>query len=164
MFLRIENISKRKLIGLSIEDSLKQNEIVNVWKKFIPLSKDIPENVKGQFCSLSIYASVNFMNDFSNQTKFKRGAFVEVNDLNYTHNKLETFFAEGLFAVFLHKGLPSEGEKTFRFIFEQWLIESEYEWALPYHFERLPLNYNPNNPESEEEIWLPIKLKFVLHK
>lgn len=159
MFLRIENCSNRKLIGLSIQDSLQQNEIVNVWKKFVPLSYNIPGNIKGQFCSMSIYPSTNIFNDFSINTFFKRCALVEVNDINYSLNTTESFYIDGMFALFLHKGLPSDVEKTFRYIFNQWLPNSKYEWALPFHFEKLPQNYSPNNPDAEEEIWLPIRLR-----
>jgi AraC family transcriptional regulator len=63
----------------------------------------------------------------------------------------------GLYAVFHYKGLPSEGAKTFQYIFGTWLPGSEYALDNRPHFEVLGERYNNNSPDSEEEIWIPVK-------
>ena len=66
----------------------------------------------------------------------------------------------GLYAVFLHKGAAATGAKTFQYIFNTWLPASEYniDTTRP-HFELLGEKYKNNDPDSEEEIWIPVKLK-----
>jgi AraC family transcriptional regulator len=66
---------------------------------------------------------------------------------------------EGLYAVFLHRGPATTGPKTFEYIFQTWLPASEYFLDHRPHFEILGTNYKNDDPDSEEEIWIPVKPK-----
>jgi AraC family transcriptional regulator len=68
---------------------------------------------------------------------------------------------EGLYAVFLHKNAISTPEKTFGFIYGAWIPNSEYELDNRPHFEVLGEKYRNNDISSEEEIWIPIRLKMA---
>ena len=73
---------------------------------------------------------------------------------------LETYTIKGgLYAVFLHQGPASTFYVTFSKIFTDWLPKSDYEVDDREHFELLGKKYSNTNPDSEEEIWIPIKLK-----
>jgi len=63
----------------------------------------------------------------------------------------------GLYAVFIHTGAASTAPKTFEYIFETWLPNSEYLLDNRPHFEILGGKYKNEDPSSEEEIWIPIK-------
>jgi AraC family transcriptional regulator len=63
----------------------------------------------------------------------------------------------GLYAVFLHRGPASEGQRTFQYIMGTWLPASGYELDSRPHFELLGEKYKNDLPDSEEEIWIPIK-------
>jgi AraC family transcriptional regulator len=65
----------------------------------------------------------------------------------------------GLYAVFIHKGAASTGPKTFRYIFETRLPNSKYSIDNRPHFEILGEKYKNEDPDSEEEVWIPIKPK-----
>jgi AraC family transcriptional regulator len=65
----------------------------------------------------------------------------------------------GLYAVFQHKGGPATGFKTFSYIFGTWLPASDYVLDARPHFELLGEKYNGSEPDSEEEIWIPVKSK-----
>jgi AraC family transcriptional regulator len=67
--------------------------------------------------------------------------------------------SEGLYAVFIHKGPASQGEKTFRYIFNTWLPASDYLLDNRPHFEIMGEKYKNEDSLSEEEVWIPIKLK-----
>lgn len=64
-----------------------------------------------------------------------------------------------MFVVFVLKGLPSSFSKTAQFIFGEWLPKSEYELENRPHFEVLRERYRQNDPSSEEEVWVPIRIK-----
>jgi AraC family transcriptional regulator len=64
----------------------------------------------------------------------------------------------GLYAVFDYKGLSTDNS-IFQFIFGTWLPSSEYDLDDRPHFEVLGNKYKNNDPTSEEEIWIPIKMK-----
>jgi AraC family transcriptional regulator len=73
---------------------------------------------------------------------------------------MESFTLKGgLYAVFLHKGAASTGQKTFQYIFEMWLPNSGYLLDNRPHFEILGAKYKNEDPNSEEEVWIPIKQK-----
>ncbi len=63
----------------------------------------------------------------------------------------------GLYAVFIHKGDASTAPKTFEYIFGTWLPNSEYLLDNRPHFEILGEKYKNEDPNSEEEVWIPIK-------
>lgn len=69
----------------------------------------------------------------------------------------EVVIPAGLYAVFTYQGLPSAA--PFEWILGSWLPASAYRLAHRPHFEKLPADYRPNNPEATEEIWLPIDIQ-----
>ena len=62
----------------------------------------------------------------------------------------------GQYAVFFYKG-SSTDNSIFKMIFDEWLPASGYEIDSRPHFEILGNKYVNEDPESEEEIWIPIK-------
>ena len=59
---------------------------------------------------------------------------------------------------FFYKGLNTD-HKIFEYIFKEWLPKSNYILDNRPHFEVLGENYKNDNADSEEEIWIPVKLK-----
>ena len=98
--------------------------------------------------------------DFNENTRFEKWAAVEVADFESIPDSMESIIlSEGLYAVFLHKGAASEGARTFSYIFGTWLPGSEYQLDNRPHFEILGEKYKNDDPASEEEVWIPVKLK-----
>jgi AraC family transcriptional regulator len=64
----------------------------------------------------------------------------------------------GLYAVFFYKGLNTD-TSIFEYIHRTWLPNSNYLLDNRPHFEILGEKYKNADPNSEEEIWIPIKLK-----
>ncbi len=158
MYLRIEIITEKKLIGKSIKMSFANNKTFELWKEFMPRRKEILNSISNDLLSLQIYDEF-FFNNFNPSTEFKKWALSEVSDFDIIPEKMETFTLQGgLYAVFLHKNATSTPEKTFKYIYETWLPNSEYELDNRPHFEVLGEKYKNNDVSSEEEIWIPIRL------
>ena len=66
---------------------------------------------------------------------------------------------EGLYAVFTYTGEAKNAVTFFDAIYNLWLPNSEYETENRPQFEILGSKYKQNSPDSEEEIWIPIRLK-----
>jgi AraC family transcriptional regulator len=66
-------------------------------------------------------------------------------------------FPSGLYAVFLHKGPASTASKTYRYIYQKWVSNSEFSIDDKPHFAIMGEKYKPTSQDSEEEIWIPIK-------
>ena len=155
---RIENIIEKKLIGKRLKMSFADNKTGELWRKFMSKRRDIKNNLNSNLISLQLYRN-NF--DFNPNAEFEKWATVEVSDFNNVPNEMKTFLLKGgLYAIFIHKG-SSTDNSTFKYIFSTWLPNSEYMLDNRPHFEILGEKYKNNDPNSEEEIRIPIKLKTV---
>ncbi len=159
MFLRTEILKEKKLIGKSLKMSFAENKTFELWSWFMARRREIKNAIGSELYSAEVYPK-NFFNPFNPNTPFEKWALAEVADLDSIPNEMETLiFPDGLYAVFLHKGPADEGEKTYRYIFENWLPKSEYAIDNRPHFAVMGEKYRHNEPDNEEEIWIPIKNK-----
>ena len=101
----------------------------------------------------------NHFADFNPTSEIEKWATVEVSDFNKVPIGMETYVLPGgLYAVFDYKGLSTDSS-IFQYIFGTWLPDSDYALDDRPHFEVLGDKYKNNDPNSEEEIWIPIKAK-----
>ena len=129
-----------------------------LWRSFMPRRKEIRNPASGDLYSLQVYAGNQFT-EFDPAREFEKWALVEVDELADIPEGMELFLLqEGLYAVFRHKGAAGD-TSTFDYIFTTWLPESTYELDNRPHFERLGPGYSNNDPDSEEEIWIPVRPK-----
>jgi AraC family transcriptional regulator len=109
---------------------------------------------------MQVYDTSFSFNDFNQDTIFEKWAAVEVADFHAVPDEMETYsLKSGLYAVFMHKGSASTGDKTFQYIFGTWLPDSIYAIDDRPHFEILGEKYKNNDQNSEEEVWVPIRIK-----
>jgi AraC family transcriptional regulator len=62
----------------------------------------------------------------------------------------------GLYALFLYKGLPKDFGPMANYIFKEWIPSSIYMPDRRPHFQLMDESYRANDPEAEEEVWVPI--------
>jgi AraC family transcriptional regulator len=160
MFLRIENLTEKKLVGLRLSMSLSRNKTFELWHKFMPRLKEIRNRVNDDLISMQVYdKSFDFLN-INPGTQFEKWAATEVSDLEQIPDGMEEYhLTGGMYAVFLHKGLPDAFPGTYEYIFYNWLPNSVYILDNREHLEILGEKYNRDDPGSEEEIWIPVKSK-----
>ena len=156
----IETIGDRKLVGKRMRMTLANNKTFELWRSFMPVRKEIKNNVSVDLISMQIYdGDMDFAN-FSPQAEFEKWAAIEVADFDNVPEGMESCtLPGGLYAVFIHRGAASEGPKTFRYIFGTWLPISIYVIDSRPHFEILGEKYKNDDLASEEEVWIPIKRK-----
>lgn len=156
----IKTLPEKKLIGKRLRMSLAENRTGELWRSFMPRRNEIQNKTTTDLISMQVYdPSFDFQN-FNLAAEFDKWAVVEVSDFGTIPNGMESLILPGgLYAVFIHKGPASEGERTFRYIFGTWLPASDFVLDNRPHFEILGENYKPDSPDSEEEIWIPVKNK-----
>ena len=158
MFLRIENVEMKKLIGKSMIMSLAENKTYKLWQSFMMQRDLIINRVNSNYISMQVFDYSKGSEIFNPDFEFEKWAVVEVTDFNQISDEMQSYELEGgLYAVFLHKGQPSLFLKTYKYIFEEWFPNSAYELDQREHFELLGKKYKNNDPTSEEEVYLPIK-------
>jgi AraC family transcriptional regulator len=156
---RIESLEEKKLVGKSMRMTLTENKSGLLWTSFIPRLKEIENIISNDKYSLQVYEENHFDN-FNPNREFEKWALIEVSDFANVPSELETFkLPSGLYAVFVHKGDTKEFYETSQYIYGVWLPNSEYVLDDRPHFEILGEKTRKDDPNSEEEVWIPIKLK-----
>lgn len=155
---RIETSSEKKLIGIRLSMSLSNFKVAELWKTFMPKRKEIINNINNDLISMVVYPTNHFL-DFKTTNEFERWATVEVANFDLIPPDMEKFVLPGgLYAVFDYKG-SSDASYIYQYIYGIWIPNSEYVLDARPHFEVLGEKYKNNDPTSEEEIWIPVKLK-----
>jgi AraC family transcriptional regulator len=155
---RREILTEKKLIGIRMRMSLSDNKTGQLWRIFMPRRREITNNLTHELFSMQVYDPTYDFNNFNPDATFEKWAAVEVADFNSIPGDMEPFILKGgLYAVFLHKGAAATGPVTFRYIFGSWIPNSPYMIDNRPHFEILGEKYKNDDPDSEEEIWIPVK-------
>ncbi len=155
---RIERSKEKKLVGKRLTMSLSDNKTGDLWRSFMPRRKEITNNLTSDLISMAVYEPFHFL-DFQPTQAFEKWAAIEVSDFESVPNEMETFtLSAGLYAVFDYKGSGGDHD-IFQYIFGVWLPDSQYVLDNRPHFEVLGNKYKNEDPDSEEEIWIPIRSK-----
>ena len=157
MIPRIEILGERKLVGLRLTMSLSLNKTRELWQNFLRRRNEIKNQVGTNLYSIQVYDD-QYFKTFSPHSTFEKLAAIEVTNFSEIPGEMEPFtLPSGLYAVFIHRGAASTGPATFNYIFSTWLPNSEYHLDSRPHFEVLGEKYKNDDPDSEEEIWIPVK-------
>ena len=156
---RIEVLKEKKLAGKILRMSFASDRTYDLWRSFMPRRNEIKNKTGAELYSVEIYGS-GFFEPFDPSKEFDKWAAVEVSDYDFIPDEMKTLtIPSGLYAVFIHKGPASEGEKTYQYIFTQWLPASEFVLDNRPQFAVMGEKYQSDDPSSEEEIWIPIRKK-----
>ena len=157
---RIEILHSKKLVGKRLKMSFADDRTPELWRSFMPERKLVGNQIGNNLFSLNIYNTIFTFHDINPNLEYGKLAAVEVSDFSGVPSNMEKYILNGgLYAVFLHKGASSEFHVTFNFIYNVWFPESKYEVDHREHFELLGSKYKNNESDSEEEIWVPVKMK-----
>lgn len=150
----------KKLVGKRLEMSYINNRTGELWRSFMPKRKEINNNIGSELYSMQIYDSIFDFQNLNPSNVFTKWAAIEVTNFGQIPENMESYTLQGgLYAVFLHKGSSRDFQQIFHYIFAVWLPNSNYAIDNREHFELLGEKYKNESPDSEEEIWIPIKLK-----
>lgn len=153
---RFESLPETKLIGLRITMSFANNKTGELWRTFMPRRNEV-DSVGDEFYSVEIYDDDFFIN-FNPSREFEKWAAVKVEDNQAIPDGMSSLvIPEGLYSVFNYKGKSSDAANAYEYIFRKWVPESEYEVDNRPHFALMGEKYKNDHPDSEEELWIPIR-------
>jgi AraC family transcriptional regulator len=154
MIPEIKVISEFKIIGKKMTMSFANNLTAELWKSFMPIRKQISGSISADVISLQTYPPFF---DFNPTTTFEKWAGVEVKNETQIPQGMEALkIPKGMYAVFHYKGLSTD-TSIFEFIFKKWLPSSGFVLDDRPHFERLGEKYKNGDPNSEEDIFIPVR-------
>ena len=150
-----------RLVGLNQQTTLDAQNPFELWRNFKKRLSEIHNRKSEVFYSIQVFNDKTDFGNFTPQTKFEKWAAVEITDVaaEIPEGMTELRIDSGKYAVFIHKGLPSEFSKTAEFIYGHWLPPAPYVLDNKPHFEVMQADYYPNDPNATEEVWVPIKDK-----
>ena len=153
----IKTFPSTKFIGKNLSFTYADYRVFELWSSFMPCRKEILNTIGTDLYNIQINPE-NF--DFNPNTPFVKWAAVAVTNFDFVPEGMEVLeIPQGLYAVFNYKGDQSNVAAFFNAIYTEWLPASGYELGNHPQFEILGEKYKNNDPNSEEEIWIPIKNK-----
>jgi AraC family transcriptional regulator len=157
----IRMCGEKNMVGLRIYTSLAEDNTIAMWQQFMPRRKEINNRVDELLYSVQVFNGGLDVEEFTPKTIFEKWATMEVSDFETIPEGMNPFtLPAGLYAVFNYKGLSSAFFEAAQYIYGSWLPESVYVLDDRPHFDVMGEKYlGPDNLESEEEIWIPVKLR-----
>ncbi|WP_298396840.1 GyrI-like domain-containing protein [Flavobacterium sp.] len=153
----IKTFPATKFIGKCLSFTYADYRVFELWSSFMPRRNEIQNAIGSELYNIQINPE-DF--DFQPTTPFVKWAAVAVSTFENIPDEMQTLeIPEGLYAVFNYKGDQNNVASFFKSIYTEWLPNADYELGTHPQFEILGEKYKNNSPESEEEIWIPIKRK-----
>ena len=138
--------------------SMTNNRTGELWHGMMQRINEIETKIDSLKYSLKVYP-IDYFSAFNAQKQYTKMALVEVQNFDNIPEGMIAFeLQEGEYAVFKYIG-SSHDNSIFQTIFTKWLPSSEYQLDPRPHFEVLGEKYKNNDPNSEEEIWIPVTNK-----
>tara|TARA_B100000497_G_scaffold128039_1_gene172747 strand:+ start:6334 stop:6807 length:474 start_codon:yes stop_codon:yes gene_type:complete len=143
------------LSGISKSMDLQTFAPAEVWSQFMPRISRVNNRLNDDLISLRSFEGIPlFGPNASPVFVYWGGVETEVKNDGFEHIHIPS----GTYAVFHFKGLSSDST-IWRYIYGEWLPNSSWELDDKPHFERLGPAYKNNHPDSEEEIYIPLRCK-----
>jgi AraC family transcriptional regulator len=159
MIPRLTIFPETKITGMRMTMSYSDYKSRELWKCFMPRRKEVLNSIGTDYYSMQLF-SPNFYDDFNPAASFEYWTAMAVTDFEMIPDGMDSFtINSGLYAIFNYKGDASEAPAAFEYIFATWLPSSKYVLDHRPHFEILGDKYKNDHPDSEEEIWIPVKEK-----
>lgn len=155
---RIITVEAKKLIGQSIDMSLVNNKTFELFSGFMPNKAQITNAMSQDVYEVMVYDDAYFKT-FNPNTNFTKWGALEVDGIETIPEGMKSYVLEGgLYAIFNYKGLSQDFSKLMQHIMMVWLPQSDYRLDDRPHFNVLGEKYKRDDPNSEETVFIPIKL------
>lgn len=129
-----------------------------LWQQFMPRRQEINHPIGKDLYSVDVFDPLFLQGKFTPTTEFEKWAAIEVEDFNAVPEGMDMLVLDGQYMVFQYKGLGGPAAAPFyNLIFTEWLPSSAYQLDNRPHFALMGDKYRRDDPESEEEIWIPVK-------
>lgn len=159
---RIEILDETRLVGKRSRISLMVNTTARLWKEFMPQRSQIGNVVDATLYSVEVYEDMDFFREFDPFREFEKWAAVPVSSFAAIPADLEALvIPEGVYAVFRYRGKESEVSQLYHYIYGSWIPKSRYSLDHRPHFARMGPAYKGEDPDSEEELWIPVMEKQI---
>lgn len=136
--------------------SLGADRTSELWRDFFAQRPELARHPRPDLYSIRVYEP-DYFQSFTPARTFEKWAAVEATPVDASAANLDRIvLPAGEYAVFLYRG-PAADARIFQFIYGEWLPRSDFELDARPHFEVLGAKYSNTAPDSQEEIWIPVR-------
>jgi len=163
--ISIVEIQSKLCVGMNTTHSLKVSKAKELWARFMPLKSEIKSRISEDLICIQVYNNKLYFEKFNPTNTFETWASVEVNSIDDIPERMKVLrIPKGNYAKFIHRGTVDSFGEVSQYFHNIWLPQSEYQLDTTRpHFEVLGKHYlGPHNPESEEEVWIPVRQSIKL--
>ncbi len=152
----VVELKEKILVGVSyfIPGNLKDLDLSREWNSFMKTVGLITDKITPEH-----YYQIQYWSE--NQTIEGMHFFigVEVNSIKDINPQFVIkVIPQGTFLKFIHKGLSKNVGYTYRYIYHQYLPETNYQLSKPFNFEYYGPQYlSPDKEQSESHLFIPIQ-------
>lgn len=158
MEYKIVEYPERRLVGFNMKMSFDNIRTAELFQKLGPRVKDVVGRKGEDKFTVEIYPSTSFFSQFNPSLSFEKWAAIELEYGAATPEDFsELMVPAGRYAVFIYKGDHSGAAAAYRYIFSDWMQQTNNELDNRPHLSVIGSKYIFNHPDSEEEIWIPIR-------
>ncbi|MCT4562401.1 MAG: GyrI-like domain-containing protein [Crocinitomicaceae bacterium] len=152
----IVEVKQMLILGMNTELSLAKNTTSDLWRSFRSYAAYQQWNID-EYLDINIYPE-NYFDSFSPENKFIKWAGISANLVPRSTDLSTLKIPPGKYAKFHYRGLSND-PAVFQYIFQEWLPSSKFKLDNRPHFMILGPKYKNNDPQSEEDIYIPIRKK-----
>lgn len=159
---RLERTESFYLLGMHRKMSVINMQVGELWVEFGPRRKEIKEVLSQDAYSVEVYPDLAYFENFDPTRMFEKWATVRVSPVCEIPFGMEMLVVpDGAYAVFTYRGKSNEAPAFYQKLYNEWLPRSDYELENRPHFSVMSDKYIQNHPDSEEELWVPVKTSAV---
>ena len=156
---RLETLEEKKLVGMWRKMTFADHRVRELWRTFRPRVSEVRHRLSRDFISMKVFEEP-VDGAPGPDTVFEQWAAVEVDRIDDVPEGMDGYtLPGGIYAVFTHEGPASAFARTTRYIFGSWLPSSEYTLDDRPQFEVMGEDYRPDDPDAEEEFWIPVRVR-----
>ena len=156
---RFETLPETHLVGRKARMSLLRNTTRELWQGFMPNYNKITNRIGSDLYSIEVYDDLNYFRKFDPNGEFEKWAAAPVSGTAEIPGGMEAItLPEGTYAVFKYRGSPDDVQQAYQYIYGTWIQRQGHMLDHRPHFAVMGPGYKRDHPDSEEEIWVPVKM------
>jgi AraC family transcriptional regulator len=153
---KLIELPQKILIGISffLTDDSKVMDLSNEWNQFTSEVKNIKNRIKPER-----FYQVQYWSESQELGGLYFFIGVEIRKIDKVPPQFVVkIIPKSRYLRFIHKGLANKVGYTYKYIYNQFLPETDYKLTKPFNFEFYGEKcLGPYNPESESEIYIPVE-------
>lgn len=153
---KFKKLNDMLVVGLQTLNTCQHNVIPLLWKRFLKREDEV-KHVAEENVGLGVSFDIEKKEDGSEFFHIVGHIVSSIEDIpeGMTYRKIPAHD----YAVFTHKGPLNALEETYKYIYEEWMAKSAYEYDDSNEIEWYDERFNPESEDSEFDIYVPIKKK-----